>query len=40
MSVYLAVYLLRNHLECRICWAGHVANFTLWLALLVRWRTG
>jgi len=36
MSVYLAVHLLRNRLECRICWAGHVANATLFTALVTR----
>lgn len=34
MSVYLAYSLLSRHLECRICWAGHVANLVLWIALL------
>ena len=36
MSVYLARYLLLNRLECRICWAGHIANLVLWTALLIR----
>jgi uncharacterized membrane protein len=36
MSVYLATYLVRNELECRICWAGHLANAALFAALLVR----
>jgi uncharacterized membrane protein len=37
MTVYLAGYLLRNHLECRICWVGHVANTAIWLLFLARW---
>lgn len=36
MSVYLAWYLLANGLECRVCWAGHIANLVLWSLLLVR----
>lgn len=36
MSLYLAVYLLRNRLECRICWAGHIANALLLVILLLR----
>ncbi|MGH9398845.1 MAG: vitamin K epoxide reductase family protein [Thermoanaerobaculia bacterium] len=33
MSAYLAYILLRDRLECRICWAGHAANTGLWLGL-------
>lgn len=29
MSLFLGVSLLVNHHECRICWAGHVANAVL-----------
>jgi uncharacterized membrane protein len=34
MSIYLGYSLISNHLQCRICWAGHFANATIWLALL------
>lgn len=34
MSIYLGWYLIAHHLECRVCWAGHVANLGLWLTLL------
>jgi len=33
MTLFLAFVLIKNRLECRICWAGHTANATLWLAL-------
>jgi uncharacterized membrane protein len=33
MSVWLAFILVRDRLECRICWAGHAANAALWLGL-------
>jgi len=33
MSVFLAYSLLSRHLQCRICWTGHVANAVL-MALL------
>lgn len=36
MSLYLAYYLIRNQLECRVCWTGHVANLILWLTLLLK----
>jgi uncharacterized membrane protein len=36
MSVYLAWYLIRNRLECRVCWTGHAANLALWLMLFIR----
>lgn len=35
MSGYLAFRLIRDHLECRVCWAGHAANALLWLDLLL-----
>jgi uncharacterized membrane protein len=35
MSLHLARLLLANHLECRICWAGHAANALLWTTFLV-----
>lgn len=36
MSVYLARILVRDRLECRICWGGHAANAVIWLVLLLR----
>lgn len=36
MSVYLAFILVRDRLECRICWTGHLANTALWLGLGLR----
>jgi uncharacterized membrane protein len=40
MTVYLARYLIREKLECRICWVGHAANAAtaacLWVRFLVR----
>ena len=36
MSVFLGWSLIVNHLECRICWAGHVSNAVLFAMLLVR----
>jgi len=36
MSVYLARYLIRNHLQCRICWVGHISNAVIWLILVSR----
>lgn len=35
-SVWLGISLLRNKLECRICWTGHIANLILWILLLFR----
>lgn len=40
MSAFLGTSLIRNHLQCRICWTGHVANFVLALTLVMRVRTG
>ena len=37
MKVYLAWTLLKNHLECRICWMGHVCNGVIWTILLIQW---
>jgi len=39
MSLYLAYILLRDKLQCRICWAGHLANLTLCLGLALRMGT-
>ena len=36
MSAFLGWSLLSRGLQCRICWAGHVANFTLALLLTLR----
>ncbi len=33
MSIYLAYVLIRDNLDCRICWAGHFANAAIWLGL-------
>ena len=34
MSAYLARTLVAQGLECRVCWAGHIANLVIWLALI------
>jgi uncharacterized membrane protein len=36
MSVVLAYSLISNRRQCRICWAGHVANATLFVVLGLR----
>jgi uncharacterized membrane protein len=36
MSVFLGWSLIRNRLQCRICWIGHIANASLALMLAVR----
>lgn len=36
MSIYLGYSLIRNHLQCRICWTGHLANALIWFALLYK----
>lgn len=36
MSVFLGVSLIVNRRQCRICWAGHIANATLFVILLTR----
>ena len=36
MSVFLGYSLIANGRQCRICWAGHIANFALLAALGVR----
>ena len=35
-SVRLGVSLLRQGLECRICWTGHFSNAVVWMVLGVR----
>lgn len=34
LSAYLAFRLVRDQLECRVCWTGHAANALLWLGLI------
>ena len=36
MSAVLAYSLISNRRQCRICWAGHVANVVLFVALGIR----
>ena len=36
MSIYLAYVLIRDRLECRICWTGHFANAALWLGFAIK----
>src|SRR5262245_27763457 len=36
MSIFLGYSLITNHLQCRICWTGHFANATIWIALLLK----
>jgi uncharacterized membrane protein len=36
MSVFLGASLIVNKRQCRICWAGHIANGALFTLLLVR----
>ncbi len=35
MSLYLGSYLIREGLECRICWIGHLVNLLLFCLLFV-----
>ena len=34
MTLWLAWILIRDNLECRVCWTGHVCNTILWFLLL------
>ena len=36
-SVRLGASLLRQRLECRICWTGHFSNALVWMVLGVRY---
>lgn len=36
MSAFLGWSLWSRHLQCRICWTGHFANFTLGVLLFLR----
>jgi uncharacterized membrane protein len=40
MSAVLAYSLIANRRQCRICWAGHVANAVLFVALGILWARG
>ncbi len=35
MTAWLARILLRDKLECRVCWTGHICNLLIWLLLLL-----
>ena len=35
MSVFLGSSLIANHRQCRICWAGHIANAVLFFNFLM-----
>ena len=37
MSAFLGASLIRNHLQCRICWTGHAANALLAGTMLFLW---
>ncbi len=36
MTLWLAWVLVRDKLECRVCWTGHLCNSLIWLVLLSR----
>jgi uncharacterized membrane protein len=36
MSAFLGYSLIANKRQCRICWAGHIANAALFSALAIR----
>ena len=36
LTVWLAFILIRDNLECRVCWTGHACNAMIWLILLTR----
>jgi uncharacterized membrane protein len=40
MSAFLGYSLIANRRECRICWAGHIANAVLCLLLALRVGSG
>lgn len=35
MTLYLAWRLVKDNLECRICWTGHICNTVIWLILFI-----
>jgi uncharacterized membrane protein len=37
MSAFLGYSLIANRRECRICWAGHIANGVLFVLLGIEW---
>lgn len=37
MTLVLAHILLRDRLECRVCWTGHICNSLIWLVLLFQY---
>jgi uncharacterized membrane protein len=36
MTLWLARILIQEHLECRVCWTGHICNTVIWLILLIK----
>ena len=36
LTIWLAWILVRDKLECRVCWTGHACNTLIWLMLLAR----
>jgi uncharacterized membrane protein len=36
MTLWLAWILIRDRLECRVCWTGHLCNTLIWIVLLIR----
>ncbi len=40
MTLWLAWVLIRDKLECRVCWTGHLCNSLIWLMLLGRLMDG
>lgn len=36
LTAWLAFILIRDKLECRVCWTGHACNAILWSGLLLR----
>jgi uncharacterized membrane protein len=36
LTVWLAFILIRDKLECRVCWTGHICNTVIWLLLCYR----
>ena len=36
MSAFLGYGLIVNHRQCRICWAGHIANAVLFVLFVLR----
>lgn len=36
MTLWLGVILIREKLECRVCWTGHVCNLIIWVVFSIR----